>query len=157
MKKIRRVFTLNEETDRYITAYMEEHKIRNGYNGDAIIQICKEHQEAKQQEWSLRYITEVVTKHLYDMLKEELTKIRLGTNSADKNTQMLIEFMNNIYEYENYHHQGICTTDIAESEATTHIRKVVEDRIAHQRQKKVDHEVSRGQKQDVFVPVEEVR
>ncbi|MGG3523253.1 hypothetical protein ABES33_26240, partial [Bacillus pseudomycoides] len=119
MRKIRRVFSIDEETDQYITAYMEEHKIRNGYNGDAIARICKEHKEAKQQEWSLRYITEVVTKHLHEVLKEELTKIRLGTNSADKNTQMLIEFMNGIYEHEQY--QGVCTTDIAETEATKHI------------------------------------
>ncbi|MBJ8113701.1 hypothetical protein JDS99_29680 [Bacillus cereus group sp. N6] len=123
MSKIRRVFSIDEETDQYITTYMEEHKIRNGYNGDAIARICKEHKEAKQQEWSLRYITEVVTKHLHEVLKEELTKIRLGTNSTDKNTQMLLEFMNGIYEHENY--QGVCTTDIAETEATKHIRNSI--------------------------------
>ncbi|MGG0515889.1 hypothetical protein [Bacillus pseudomycoides] len=154
MRKIRRVFSIDEETDQYITAYMEEHKIRNGYNGDAIARICKEHKEAKQQEWSLRYITEVVTKHLHEVLKEELTKIRLGTNSADKNTQMLIEFMNGIYEHEQY--QGVCTTDIAETEATKHVREVVEERIAHKRQKKMDHQASRGQTKEVFVPIEEV-
>ncbi|MDC2867796.1 hypothetical protein [Bacillus sp. BP-3] len=153
MSKIRRVFSIDEETDQYITAYMEEHKIRNSYNGDAIARICKEHKEAKQQEWSLQYITEVVTKHLHQSLKEELTKIRLGTNSADKNTQMLLEFMNSIYEHEKY--KGVYTTDLIESDAMKHVREVVEDRIAHKRQKKVDYQASRGQ-QETFMPIEEV-
>lgn len=152
MSKVRRVLKLEKETDDYLMAFKEEHKIR--YNGVALAQIFKEHKEAKQQEWSLRYITEVVTKHLHEVLKEELTKIRLGTNSADKNTQMLLEFMNGIYEHENY--QGVCTTDIAETEATKHIRKVVEDRIAHKRQKKVNHQASRGQKETVFISVDEI-
>ncbi|MHB0803655.1 hypothetical protein PVK73_30975 [Bacillus thuringiensis] len=152
MSKVRRVLKLEKETDEYLMAFKEEHKIR--YNGVALAQIFKEHKEAKQQEWSLRYIIEVVTKHLHEALKEELTKIRLGTNSADKNTQMLIEFMNGIYEHENY--QGVCTTDIAETEATKHIRNVVEDRIAHKRQKKIDHQASRGQKETVFISVDEI-
>lgn len=62
--------------------------------------------------------------------------------------------MNGIYEHENY--QGVCTTDIAETEATKHIRNVVEDRIAHKRQKKVDHQASRGQKETVFISVDEI-
>ena len=152
MSKVRRVLKLEKDTDDYLMVFKEEHKIR--YNGVALAQIFKEHKEAKQQEWSLRYITEVVTKHLHEVLKEELTKIRLGTNSADKNTQMLIEFMNGIYEHEQY--QGVCTTDIAETEATKHIREVVEEKIAHKRQKKMDYQASKGQTKEVYVPVEEV-
>ncbi|CAI8812831.1 hypothetical protein CN568_26580 [Bacillus pseudomycoides] len=150
--EVKRVFTIDEETDHYFRAYMEEHQIR--YNGVALAKMCRDHEQAKQQEWSLRYITEVVTKHLHEVMKEELTKIRLGTNSADKNTQMLIEFMNGIYEHEQY--QGVCTTDIAETEATKHIREVVEERIAHKRQKKMDYQASKGQTKEVYVPVEEV-
>lgn len=149
--EVKRLFTIDEETDKYFRAYMEEHQIR--YNGVALAKMCKDHEQAKQQEWSLRYITEVVTKHLHEVLKEELTKIRLGANSADKNTQMLLEFMNSIYEHEKY--QGVYTTDLIESDATKHIRTVVEDRIAHKRQKKVDYQASRGQ-QETFIPVEEV-
>ncbi|MBG9616785.1 hypothetical protein [Bacillus cereus] len=150
--EVKRLFTIDEETDNYFRAYMEEHQIR--YNGVALAKMCRDHEQAKQQEWSLWYITEVVTKHLHEVLKEELTKIRLGTNNADKNTQMLIEYMNGIYDHEKY--QGVCTTDIEETEATQHIRKVVEDRIAHKRQKKIDHQASRGQQQETFIPIEEV-
>lgn len=87
--------TLDEETDTYIKDYMEEHNIR--YNGEAIVRICREHQTSKNTEWSLNYISEVVSKNLHDILKSELTKIRLGANSADRNTQVLIELMNGYF------------------------------------------------------------
>lgn len=59
--------------------------------------ICKEHEAAKNTEWSLNYITEVVSNNLHDVLKRELTKIRLGANSADRNTQILIELLNGYF------------------------------------------------------------
>ncbi|PEY97219.1 hypothetical protein CN349_21710, partial [Bacillus cereus] len=89
MSTIRRQVTMDQETDDYIKDYMEEHGIR--YTGEAMGRICKEHEAAKNTEWSLNYVTEVVSKNLHDVLKSELTKIRLGANSADRNTQVLIE------------------------------------------------------------------
>ena len=59
-----------------------------------LFEICKEHKRTKSNEWSLQYISEVVSNNLHQVLKDELTKIRLGANSADKNTQILIEYMN---------------------------------------------------------------
>jgi hypothetical protein len=76
MNKQRMKLSLNEETKQYIQAYMEENNI--GFTGEAIAQICKEHKEAKSNEWSLKYISEVVSNNLHQALKDELTKIRLG-------------------------------------------------------------------------------
>lgn len=140
MDNIRRMITLDEETDKYIKSYMDEHKIR--FNGEAIARICKEHKEAKTNEWSLKYITEMVTKNIHDVLKEELTKIRLGSNSADRNTQVLIELMNGLYFHESI--EGIITTSVQEMDAVKTAKKEVEDRISHQRQKKIDWEASRN-------------
>jgi len=132
--------SLNEETKQYIQAYMEENNI--GFTGEAIAQICKEHKEAKSNEWSLKYISEVVSNNLHQALKDELTKIRLGANSADKNAQILIEYMNGLF----FHHgfDGLMTTDLQELDSTKVAKEAVEKRIAHQRQKKVDAEESRG-------------
>lgn len=132
--------SLNEETKQYIQAYMEENNI--GFTGEAIAQICKEHKEAKSNEWSLKYISEVVSNNLHQALKDELTKIRLGANSADKNSQILIEYMNGLF----FHHgfDGLMTTDLQELDSTKVAKEAVEKRIAHQRQKKVDAEESRG-------------
>ncbi|WP_370695828.1 hypothetical protein AB0764_26465 (plasmid) [Priestia megaterium] len=140
MNKQRMKLSLNEETKQYIQAYMEENNI--GFTGEAIAQICKEHKEAKSNEWSLKYISEVVSNNLHQVLKDELTKIRLGANSADKNTQILIEYMNGLF----FHHgfDGLMTTDLQELDSTKVAREAVEKRIANQRQKRIDWEESKG-------------
>ncbi|MEH7520884.1 hypothetical protein COM86_25320 [Priestia megaterium] len=140
MNKQRMKLSLNEETKQYIQAYMEENNI--GFTGEAIAQICKEHKEAKSNEWSLKYISEVVSNNLHQVLKDELTKIRLGANSADKNTQILIEYMNGLF----FHHgfDGLMTTDLQELDSTKVAKEAVEKRIANQRQKRIDWEESKG-------------
>ncbi|MGE1198129.1 hypothetical protein ACQJ18_25920 [Priestia megaterium] len=140
MNKQRMKLSLNEETKQYIQTYMEENNI--GFTGEAIAQICKEHKEAKSNEWSLQYISEVVSNNLHQALKDELTKIRLGANSADKNTQILIEYMNGLF----FHHgfDGLMTTDLQELDSTKVAKEAVEKRIANQRQKRIDWEESKG-------------
>ncbi|MCQ6360684.1 hypothetical protein NPM01_29920, partial [Bacillus cereus] len=71
MSTIRRQVTMDQETEDYIKDYMEAHGIR--YTGEAMGRICKEHEAAKSTEWSLNYITEVVSNNLHDVLKSELT------------------------------------------------------------------------------------
>ncbi|MEG8980293.1 hypothetical protein U8Y98_26650 [Priestia megaterium] len=143
MNKQRMKLSLNEETKQYIQAYMEENNI--GFTGEAIAQICNEHKQAKSNEWSLKYISEVVSNNLHQALKDELTKIRLGANSADKNTQILIEYMNGLF----FHHgfDGLMTTDLQELDSTKVAKEAVEKRIANQRQKRIDWEESRGKQQ----------
>ncbi|MEH7284896.1 hypothetical protein [Priestia megaterium] len=140
MNKQRMKLSLNEETKQYIQAYMEENNI--GFTGEAIAQICNEHKQAKSNEWSLKYISEVVSNNLHQALKDELTKIRLGANSADKNTQILIEYMNGLF----FHHgfDGLMTTDLQELDSTKVAKEAVEKRIANQRQKRIDWEESKG-------------
>ncbi|MCM3187015.1 hypothetical protein [Priestia megaterium] len=140
METQRRMITLDKETDQYIQDYMAEHKLR--FPGEAIMDICKKYQEEKKKEWSLDYITETVSENLHGVLKNELKKIRLGTNSADKNTQILIEFMNGLYFHHGY--QGIMTTDLQELEETKLAKKVVSERIVNQRQKRLDKENSKS-------------
>ncbi|QEL88413.1 hypothetical protein [Bacillus mycoides] len=140
MSTIRRQVTMDQETEDYIKDYMEEHGIR--YTGEAMGRICKEHEAAKNTEWSLNYVTEVVSKNLHDVLKSELTKIRLGANSADRNTQILIELLNGYFFLEGV--DSIITTDKQEMESVKMAKKTVEERISHARQKRLDHEASKN-------------
>ncbi len=134
--------TLDEETDTYIKDYMEEHNIR--YNGEAIVRICREHQTSKNTEWSLNYISEIVSKNLHEILKNELTKIRLGANSADRNTQVLIELMNGYFFANDLDLESIITTDKIEVGGVKIAKEVVAERISHARQKRIDHEASKN-------------
>ncbi|MEM5663168.1 hypothetical protein AAHB94_01500 [Bacillus toyonensis] len=140
MKDFRMQITLDEETDTYIKDYMEEHNIR--YNGEAIVRICREHQASKNTEWSLNYISEIVSKNLHDVLKSELTKIRLGANSADRNTQILIELLNGYFFLEGV--DSLITTDKQEMGSVKIAKEVVAERISHARQKRMDHEASKN-------------
>ncbi|MGR9594699.1 hypothetical protein [Bacillus thuringiensis] len=140
MSTIRRQVTMDQETEDYIKDYMEEHGIR--YTGEAMGRICKEHEAVKNTEWSLNYITEVVSKNLHDVLKSELTKIRLGANSADRNTQILIELLNGYFFLEGV--DSLITTDKQEMGSVKIAKEVVAERISHARQKRIDHEASKN-------------
>lgn len=133
---------MDQATEDYIKDYMEEYGIR--YTGEAMGRICKEHEAAKSTEWSLNYVTEVVSKNLHDVLKSELTKIRLGSNSADRNTQILIELLNGYFFLEDV--DSIITTDKQEMESVKMAKKTVEERISHLRQKRLDHEASKNRR-----------
>ncbi|MFJ6277532.1 hypothetical protein [Bacillus thuringiensis] len=140
MSTSRRQVTMDQETEDYIKDYMEEHGIR--YTGEAMGRICKEHEAAKNTEWSLNYVTEVVSKNLHDVLKNELTKIRLGANSADRNTQILIELLNGYFFLEGV--DSLITTDKQEMGSVKIAKEVVAERISHARQKRIDHEASKN-------------
>lgn len=131
---------MDQATEDYINDYMEEHGIR--YTGEAMGRICKEHEAAKNTEWSLNYVTEVVSKNLHDVLKSELTKIRLGANSADRNTQVLIELLNGYFFLESV--DSIITTDKQEMGSVKIAKEVVAERISNARQKRLDHEASKN-------------
>lgn len=131
---------MDQATEDYINDYMEEHGIR--YTGEAMGRICKEHEAAKKTEWSLNYVTEVVSKNLHDVLKSELTKIRLGANSADRNTQVLIELLNGYFFLEGV--DSLITTDKQEMESVKIAKEVVAERISHARQKRIDHEAAKN-------------
>ncbi|HHP1116831.1 TPA: hypothetical protein ACR3Z8_004401 [Bacillus thuringiensis] len=140
MSTIRRQVTMDQATEDYINDYMEEHGIR--YTGEAMGRICKEHEAAKNTEWSLNHVTEVVSKNLHDVLKSELTKIRLGANSADRNTQILIELLNGYFFLEGV--DSLITTDKQEMGSVKIAKEVVAERISHARQKRIDHEASKN-------------
>lgn len=131
---------MDQATEDYIKDYMEEHGIR--YTGEAMGRICKEHEAVKNTEWSLNYVTEVVSKNLHDVLKSELTKIRLGANSADRNTQILIELLNGYFFLEGV--DSLITTDKQEMGSVKIAKEVVAERISHARQKRIDHEASKN-------------
>lgn len=131
---------MDQATEDYINDYMEEHGIR--YTGEAMGRICKEHEAAKNTEWSLNYVTEVVSKNLHDVLKSELTKIRLGANSADRNTQILIELLNGYFFLEGV--DSLITTDKQEMGSVKIAKEAVAERISNARQKRIDHEASKN-------------
>lgn len=142
MNKKTRQITLSEDTDNYLNEYMEEHGIR--FPGEAMARICKEHEQRENAQWSVQYIAEAVAKKFKEVFAQELNRIRVGTNSADKNSQIIIELLNGIYFFENY--KDLITTSIQEMDGVKTAKQEVHERISNQRQKKLEWEATRGGK-----------
>ncbi|MGN7397990.1 hypothetical protein [Peribacillus frigoritolerans] len=131
--------TLEDKVMDVIDDIKEEQNLK--YNGDAITFLVNEYKRLKNEQWSLNYVAEVVGKNLHETLKEELTRVRLGTNNTDRNTQILIELVNGMMIHDNV--EDIMTTDQLESDGLVTAKNVVQERIENKRQKRVEWEASR--------------
>lgn len=131
--------TLEDKVMDVIDDIKEEQNLK--YNGDAITFLVNEYKRLKNEQWSLNYVAEVVSKNLHETLKEELTKVRLGTNNTDRNTQILIELVNGLIINDSV--EDIITTDQMESTGLVTAKNVVQERIENKRQRRVEWEASR--------------
>lgn len=80
-----------------------------------------------------RNIAKAVSQKVSEDLSKVLTRIRLGTNTADINSQIIIELLNAIvYQF----NVAPMTTQFDETTAVTVSRQHVKDKIAAYKQKK---------------------
>lgn len=80
-----------------------------------------------------RNIAKAVSQRVSEDLSKVLTRIRLGTNTADINSQVIIELLNAIvYQF----NVAPMTTQFDETTAVTVSRQHVKDKIAAYKQKK---------------------
>jgi lipopolysaccharide biosynthesis regulator YciM len=138
-EKARLRLSVNPEVLDYIEEIKEEQNL--SFNGDAVSFLVADYKRLKKEQWSLNYVAEVVSKNLHETLKEELTRIRLGTNNTDRNTQIITEVLNGMLINDNV--EGLVTSDVMEAEGITSAKNVVQERIENKRQKRVEWEASR--------------
>lgn len=127
----------------YIDQYREQHDIP--FQGQTLEQIIREHEEWKIEDRSTRAIMNMAAEQFREVFASELKKLQLGVNNSDRNTQMLIELMNGMFMDQGVDH--LMTTSNFESKPVAIARDEVKERIAHQRQKKIDWEESQQAKQ----------
>lgn len=137
--------TLDDEVMDYISDLKDENNFK--YNGEVITYLVNEHKRLLKNEWSLNYIAEAVTANIYSHLKEELTRIRLGTNNTDRNTQVIMELLNGVLINDDI--SDIITSDQLESKGLKTAKKAVQDRIEHKRQRRVEYENEKKQKEEI--------
>lgn len=138
-EKARLRLSVNPEVLDYIEEIKEEQNL--SFNGDAVSFLVADYKRLKKEQWSLNYVAEVVSQNLHETLKEELTRVRLGTNNTDRNTQILIELVNGMMINDNV--ENIMTTDQLESDGLVTAKNVVQERIENKRQRRVEWEASR--------------
>lgn len=116
--------------------YLENYQMNNDYNtiGEAVDAIIAEHRELSKNNWSLNYITNVVTSHVSKGVQAEVKKAMLGINQADRNTQILIELVQGFMQH--YDIEGIITTEVHSPIFMKEVERLVKERITKQKQKK---------------------
>lgn len=116
--------------------YLEDYQINNDYNtiGEAVDAIIAEHRELSKNNWSLNYITNVVTSQVSKGVQAEVKKAMLGINQADRNTQILIELVQGFMQH--YEVEGIITTEVHTPIFMKEVERLVKERITKQKQKK---------------------
>lgn len=132
-------FRLNENHISYIDDVKEE-----GYSNrsDALISILNEHKELKYRLFDLNYIVNQFKYEMSNLIQEEykrnfeteLKRIRLGTNNADRNTQILIELLQGFMIMKNVNQ--IPTTKDFKAQFLKDVEQLIKDRITHLKQKK---------------------
>lgn len=116
--------------------YLEDYKIINDFSnfGEALDIILEEHKELEKKTWSLQYVSESVANQTKYALEDELKRIRLGTNNTDRNTQILIEFIQGFMQDNNIEH--IITTKENEPAFIKTVENLIQERISKQKQRK---------------------
>ncbi|QAS52328.1 hypothetical protein [Halobacillus litoralis] len=125
--------TLHEETIALIKDYQEQHHIR--YPGEALDRMIGEWEAQKATDHSQEYLLSLMAQRFQDVFSEEMKRLRLAANRSDKNTQVLLELMNGFAMDQNL--ESCVTTPIFESQAMKDAKQAVEERISHQRQKRI--------------------
>lgn len=116
--------------------YLEDYQINNDYNtiGEAVDAIIAEHRELSKNDWSLNYITNVVTSQVSKGVQAEVKKAMLGINQADRNTQILIELVQGFMQH--YDVVGIITAEVHSPIFMKEVERLVKERITKQKQKR---------------------
>jgi hypothetical protein len=134
--KRRKEFYLDESTISYLEQYKDERHCRS--LAAALAGVVDEHSHRNDISPTKILINELSTQ-ITDKMKDTLTRIRLGTNNADRNSEVILLLLNTLLSYSPYN--SLIEKDTPQ---LTQARKAVKDRIAHYRQKKLDAAVRKN-------------
>lgn len=141
-EKIQKRFRLSTEALSYIEEYTDNNDIPRSDQTEGLERIIKEHKQLSKQNWNLQYITETVTENvtrsvqiaLQKSIVNDINKVRLGTNNADRNTQILIELLQGFMQMQNV--EQIVTTDIYKPTFLMEAENLIHEKITTMKQKK---------------------
>lgn len=137
-------FRLTKKSSDYITEYAKKHNLPQ--RNRVINNIIEEHASIPDQKKKRDDLIQAISQNIAKEINKEISRIRLGTNNTDRNTQILIELLNGFMFDSNV--KDIITTDDTETDALNTAKKTVQERIENMKQKKDDKEERRQQKHE---------
>ena len=120
-----------DSTFSYIENFAKENNINKTKSLEKIV---KQH---SQIEGDMRTnFAKLLAKEVGIEIKKDLTRIRLGTNTADKNSQIIIELLQGIYAHDDI--QECITTDLIKLKGIEQAEATVKKRIEGYRQRNLE-------------------
>lgn len=101
--------------------------------------------ESSQNQTLLTEIDAIMLQHLQRLLEpltEDLKRVRVTSNVIDRNTQMMLEFWNHYFIMTDAKQLG--STDRLKTVPFNQAEELIKNRIAHNRQKKMNQETKRA-------------
>lgn len=128
MAKIKKVVTMEPETFDYLVSIKTQRGLRS-YSAalDAVVQ---EHQRNNSE--FIQACAGVFMESFENKYKDMFTRMRLGINTADRNSQVLIEILNSMIIGDD--RTDFYATDTLESDIVKESKNAVKDRIARYKQ-----------------------
>lgn len=133
--KIKRNFSIEKNTFDYLNDIQSENANINSMSS-AIDFIAMEHKS--KSDTTTEQMIKIIANEVAKELKGELTKIIKGINSADRNTQIVMEMLNGLFIKSNVGY--INTSDIVKAEGLELAEESVRKRISKSRVRKLDNE-----------------
>lgn len=137
MKKRKNLYYSEGAID-YVAEYQSEHHLKNFTS--AVEAIIDEHKHRSDIDTTDIVIKEIA-KQVAEKLSDTLTRIRLGANNADRNSDIILMLLNTLLSY-----QPLSTLITEETPQLAKARQIEKDRIAHFRQKKIDNEKKKAKR-----------
>lgn len=130
MNKIKKNLTLYEDTIDYLEMIKQKNSLPSV--SAAIDLVVQEHKNNSREQ------TDKIANRMADILSERyenlFTRLRLGTTTADRNSQVIIEALNSIIL--NYEIKDSYSTEIVESNIISDSKETVKKRIERYKQLK---------------------
>jgi hypothetical protein len=127
--KHRKEFLLDESTICYIEQYKDEHHTSS--LAGAVAGIVEDHRH-KNDVPAAKYLVDELSGQVAEKLNDALTRIRLGSNNAGRNSEIILLLLNSLLSYSPYN--SLIAKDTPQLAAA---KKIVKERIAYYRQKKL--------------------
>lgn len=133
--KIKRNFSIEKNTFNYLNDIQKENANINSMSS-AIDFIAMEHKS--KSDTTIEQMIKIIASEVAKALKSDLVKVIKGINSADRNTQIVMEMLNGLFIKSNVGY--INTSDIVKAEGLELAEESVKKRISKSRVRKLDNE-----------------
>jgi hypothetical protein len=142
--KTRKNLYYDQSTLDYIQKYKDEHHLPTLTS--AIASIVDDHRHRNDIDTTAVVIQQIAEK-VTELLSDKLTRLRLGVNNADRNSDIIIMLLNTLLGYQEL--SSLITEDTPQLQKAKEIEK---ERIKNFRERKLDREAKKANKQPDIIP-----